>query len=316
METLIVFFIVAVLCIFVIMKSAGFAITAIASYARKTGLSEYLVGFLIVSVGTSLPELSTAFFASTAGHGGLILGDIIGANIIDVTLVLGISAIIAKKIKTEGKIINKTLLTVFGIAILPIILGVDGTLSRLDGILMIIAFLFYVGNMLWSEGKLGKIKKNVAWKDIWQDMVVFLGCLIALLLAARWLVMSSVFIAQDLGVPVYIVGLVFVALGTTVPELTVQLKSIIKGLHGIAFGNILGSVIVNTSLILGFAAIVNPIKIELAGFLTAGLFMVLAVSVAIFFMERKEITWKHGIMLVSIYVVYLVAVIGQALVGN
>ncbi|MFC1752402.1 sodium:calcium antiporter [Thermoproteota archaeon] len=301
-------------CIFVIMKSAGFAITAISDYARKTGLSEYLIGFIVVSVGTSLPELSTAFFASTTGHGALILGDVIGANIVDVTVVLGLTAIIGRKIKIEGKTISKTLLTIFGIAVLPIFLGADGVLSRIDGIVMVIAFLYYIGNMLHVEGKFGHIKKDVAWKDIWKDMLVFLGCLMALLLAARWMVISSVIIAEQIHVPIYLVGLIFISIGTTVPELTVEIKSVLHGMSGLALGDLMGSVVVNTSLVLGFAAILRPIELELAGFLTAALFMIVCISLAIVFLRKKSITWKHGVFLLSIYVIYVITMIVQTII--
>ncbi|MBW2999176.1 hypothetical protein KY339_00760 [Candidatus Woesearchaeota archaeon] len=308
---LVLFFVTALLSIFVIMRAASFAIYAISDYARKTGISDYLIGFLVVSIGTSLPELSTAVFASMAHAGQLVLGDVVGANIIDVTVVLGLTAIIGRKIAISGKVIGKTVLTVLVMALLPILLGVDGDLSRLDGILLIIGFTAYILSLLRKEGKFGKVKKSVAWKDIWRDMIIFLGSLVALLLSARWLVRSSVGIADIIEIPIYIVGLIFVALGTTIPELTVEIKSVLRGLSGIAFGDILGSVVVNSSLVLGVAALLSPFSFDRTIFITSALFMVATVSLAIIFMRRKKITWKHGLVLLVLYLAFLVTEISM-----
>ncbi|MFC1732984.1 sodium:calcium antiporter [candidate division KSB1 bacterium] len=305
--------VIAILSIIVIMKSAEYAIVAIADYAKKTGLSEYFIGFLIVSIGTSLPELSTAFFASLSGQGGLILGNVLGANIIDACVVLGLTAIVGGHIKVKGKFMSKNLIALFIIVLIPLFLGLDGDLSRFDGILLISSFLAYVLILILREGKIGHIKKNVKWKNIWKDMFIFLGCLVALLLSARWLVISSVLISKELGISVYIVGLIFVALGTTVPELTVEIKSVMKGLSGLAFGDVLGSVIVNTSLVLGLAALLNPITLDMGSFFIGSLFMISAVMIAISFMRRKEINWKEGIFLAAFYLFYLAIIISETI---
>ncbi len=297
---------IVLLSIFVMMKAASYAITAIGHYARQAGISDYIIGFLVVSLGTSLPDLSTAFIASAAKQGQLVLGDLIGSSIMDVTVILGVTAIIGRKIIVQGAVLRKTVLLVFGMVLLPLLLSLNGTLSRLDGMLMIAAFIVYVVILIRREGQLGTIRKQIAFKDIWQDMVVFLGCLAALLLSARWLVVSSVQIAAELDISIFVVGLLIIAFGTAVPELAVELKSIRQGKSGIAFGDILGSVVMNLALILGFAALIQPITVPVSTFIVPAMFLITAAFFGILFIMKREITWDEGIGLLLVYGTFVV----------
>jgi len=304
---IIISFIIAIASLLVIMKAASYAITAISNYAKTTGISEYLIGFLVVSIGTSLPELSTAIMGSLANQSKLILGDLIGANIIDVTLVLGLTAIIGKKIVIEGDAIDKTFLTTIALVILPLILGFDGKFQRFDGLILLGAFAIYIFRLIKKEGTLGRIKKSISIKDIWKDMLVFLGSMFALLLSAKWFLISCFQISNYFGIPTFIMGLVFVAIGTTVPELTVSIRSVLKGHHHIGFGNILGSIIANITLVLGIAALINPISFDKTRFITSALFMLTSVVIAILFLKKKTITWQEGVALLLVYITFLVS---------
>jgi len=287
------------------MKSASFAITALSHYAKETGLSQYIIGFLVVSIGTSLPEFGTAVMSSLAGQGIITVGNVIGASIIDITVVLGIMAIIGKRIKLKGGLVRKSALPILALLILPLILALNGTLSRLDGGLMLVAYLFYIGILLKNEGGLGKMKKQVAWKDIWVDMVVFIGCILALLLAARWMVASSIIIATELDLPFFFVGLFLISIGTTIPELVVQVKSVKSGREGLGFGNTFGSIVTNMILILGIAALINPITFNVSTFIIPAMFLITSVFIGIVFMRTEEITWQEGIGLLLIYLTFI-----------
>jgi len=297
---------VMLLSFFIIMKSAGFIILAITDYAKKSGLSEYLLGFVIVAFCTSLPELSTAFFSSLAGKGALVLGDVIGANIIDTTVVLGLVAILGKKMAVGGKKISS-------LAILPIVLlifGFNGVISRLEGSLLIVYFIVYIVVLIMREKGKSKLSKNIKFKDIWKDILIFGFALTALLLATRWMVFSALTISTDLGIPNFLIGLIVIALGTTIPELTVELKSVLAGVKHIAFGDIFGSFITNICLVIGLAALINPITFETFGFYTSLFFMALSIGVSLLFMRGKYIESKHGYILIGIYVLFLVTQIG------
>jgi len=291
----------------IIMKSASYIIRAVTHYAKKTGVSDYLIGFLVVSIGTSLPELTTAFMASFSGNNQIILGDVIGANIIDVTIVLGLTAIIGKNIKVHGKILDKTVFTVLLMALLPLLVGFDGIITKLEGLGLILGFLTYIFVLLKKEGHFGHLKKEIKWSDIWQDMLIVAGCVIALLLSTKWMILSAEKISSILSIPPYFVGLIVMAFGTTIPELTVEISSILRGASGVAFGDILGSVVCNSSLVLGLGALIRPIHFDRGPFISDALFMVTSVFIAIMFIKKKEINWEEGLGLLLLYVTFLVS---------
>lgn len=299
--------IITIVSFVVLVKSADVAVSAISRYAGKVGISEYLIGFLIVSLGTSLPELSTAITSSFSGQGELLLGDVVGANIIDITVVLGLMAIIAKELKIESRMLGKTIFLTMGVVILPFLLGFDGGFSRFDGVLLILSFVFYMFRLWDREGNLGDIKKDVPFKDIYKDMIIFVVSVPLLLLSANFLVASSIKIAYAFNVPLLLIGITLVAIGTTAPELAVEIRSIIKGCKGIAFGDLLGSVVVNSSLVLGLAAVINPITFNISIFVPAITFMVTAVFIGLLFMKQSEITWHEGLGLLLIYVTFLIS---------
>ena len=295
--------IIAILSMLIIMKSAGYMIFAISDYARKSGLSDYLLGFVIVALCTSLPEISTAIFASLAKKGSLILGDVIGANIIDTTIVLGLVAILGKKLKVGGKKIT----SVIAIPLALLIVGFDGTLSRIDGAFLIAIFIVYLVILIMQETSKSKLVQDIKFKKIWKDIAIFGFSLAALLLAARWMVFSALQISQMFNIPPFVLGLFVIALGTTIPELTVELKSILAGAKNLAFGDIFGSFITNICLVLGIAALINPIVFDRFTFFSSFGFMILAIFASVFFMNRKHITWKEGVYLLIIYVLFIIS---------
>ncbi len=303
--TLIYLIIIAVLSLFVILKSASYAITAISNYAKQTGISDYIIGFLVVSIGTSLPDLTTAITASWINKGELIVGNVIGANIVDVFLVIGLMAVIARKINVKGDIISKTIPTIMFMVFLPLVLGFDGIFSRVDGIVLLLAYSVYIYLLIRKEGEIGHVKKQVELRSIILDMVIFIIAIVALLLSVRWLVFSSILISDILNIPMFVFGLIFLAVATTSPELLIGIKSVLKGRSNIGFGEILGSVVANLSLVLGVAAVINPITFSRFDFFIASSFMLFGTFFIVYLIKKKEVNWKHGIMALLMYVIFI-----------
>jgi len=299
------YILVAVLSLFVVIKSAGLLIKSISVYAKKAGISEYIIGFLVVSIGTTLPDISTAIFASMIHQGQLILGDVVGANLLDMTIVIGLMAVIAKRIDIHEKIMNKTILIVIAMVSLPLILGLDGKFSRTDGVILMIAFGLYILRLVRKEKETGHIKNSVLWKNIWKEMFVFLGSLVALLLSARWLVVSTIEISKIWHIPIYFMGLIFIAIGTTTPEISVGIKSALSGKTSIAFGDVLGAIVVNSSFVIGLTAILSPFTFPKSSVLISAFFMILAVIIGVLLLRKGHLTRKMGILLLSIYFVFI-----------
>jgi len=311
MNALVFYIVIFVVCLYIISKSADYAIGAITSYARKTGVSKFIIGFLIVSFGTTFPELSTAIMASVAGESNLLLGDLIGASIIDVALVFALVLIIARviKVKVKQTIDYKVIMVFIMVMLSSFLMLVDGKMGRIDGVILLIAFCTYLVIFWKKEKKISHLKKDIVFRKIWQDIVVFGGCISALLLSARWLVISAVEISYIIHIPKHIIGLLVIAIGTTIPEITVNIKAALKHQTDIGFGNIFGSVVANLTLSLSIAALIRPFDVPFKIFGPSILFLIGFVVVSLFLFTRKKLTWKYGIVLLAAYAVFIIITI-------
>jgi cation:H+ antiporter len=189
---------------------------------------------------------------------------------------------------------------------LPFVLALDGELSRADGIIMIAAFAAYLLKLWQIEGTLGKVRKNVQLKTLWRDAFIFLGCFVALMLAGRWLVFSSVQIANYFNLPSYFIALTVIGIGTTIPDIAIELKSLFKAHASIGLGDLLGSLIIELLLFFGLVALFKPIKIDLAQAANALFFLAAAITLMMFWMNKKQLTWKHGLVFIALYAIFLV----------
>ncbi|MGB9748374.1 MAG: sodium:calcium antiporter [Candidatus Woesearchaeota archaeon] len=296
---------------------ADLVIKSVSSFAKKLGASEYFIGFIVVAIGTSTPELINALIASLTALktndsffknslGNIVVGNMIGANILNSLLVFGIMALVAKKLFVEEDVINKSTFLTLILVVLPLILSLDGFLSKVDGLILIFAFLFYVKDLWDKEASLGRLEKDVPLRKLINEFVVFGLGITIVIISSKYFVVSAVKIADFLRIPSFIIGLTLVSFGTTLPELSVGVLSSFKGHRNIGFGNILGSVVFNILFILGLTALINPISIDIDSFLISFMFMICGFYIAILFLDKKTITWREGLGLLVLYLTFLI----------
>jgi cation:H+ antiporter len=291
---------------YILFKSADLIVFGISDYARILGLSDAITGLLVVAMAASAPEIISSLTGFLTGHAGVGFGTIIGSNMVHVGLALGLLCVIGKKIRLEPSIFTKKRALMWGMLMLPFALGIIGNgLSRLDGAIMLATFCVYL-TMLWKmEGAAGKIKKNVPIKKIWTDAVIFMLALAALILAGRWLVFSSVQIAGYFNVPAYFIALTVIGIGTTIPDFAVEIRSLFKAHSSIGLGDLLGSLMIELLLFFGIVAIISPIHVDLAEAFNAMLFLAIGITAVMFWMNKKQLTWKHGAAFLALYLVFL-----------
>jgi len=291
---------------YILFKSADLIVYGISHYARKLGLSDAITGLVVVAMAASAPEIISSLTGFMTGQSGIGFGTILGSNMVHVGFALGLLCLIGKKISLEPSIFTKKRLLMWGMLMLPFVLGILGNdLSRLDGAIMLAAFCIYLV-MLWKiEGKTGKIKKNVEFKNIWRDAAIFMLALAALILAGRWLVFSSIQIAAYFNVPAYFIALTVIGIGTTIPDFAVEIRSLFQAHSSIGLGDLLGSLMIELLLFFGIVSVITPIKIDMAQALNAMIFLVLGITLVMFWMNKKQLTWKHGIAFLALYAVFL-----------
>ncbi len=301
--------IILIACILIIVKASDWIIKAGSNIAKEIGITDYLIGFAIVAFGTSLPELATAIFGSLRGETRLVLGNLIGAGILDATLVLGLMAIFGQNITISGqmfKTFDQTMMTSLAIVLLPLVLGFDGVISRIDGIILVAAYAVYLAILIRREEHF-KHYKHIVKRDVVKDIFILIIGFPLLLVSAKYLVNAAIDLSLGLGISSYIIGLSVLALGTTFSELIIELRSVVKSRTNIGFGDVLGSLIANVSLILGIAAIIFPIEVKVTSYIISALFLVMATFVALLFLQKKTVTWKEGLALIMIYITFLIS---------
>ncbi len=270
-------------------------------------MKEFVLGFVLVAFSTSIPELFVGIFSALKQISAISLGDVIGANIVDLTIVIGTAALLGKQVRVEKEINRKDILYTTMIAFLPILLFLDQELSRIDGVLLLVVFAWYIIRLIRDRKHFKSLKDGISQMQILIQVMIFIVSLIILLISARFVVDIASQIAIELLLPEILVGLVIVGIGTTLPELSFETNSVRKGFSGMALGDLLGSVVMNSSLVLGLAAVIYPIRASFLPFLIGAFFLMLIIGVfAIFAKTQAKITRKEGILLLLLYVLFVI----------
>ncbi len=286
-----------------------------AASARNMGIAPLLIGLTVVAFATSAPEILVSVVASLRGEPTLAIGNAIGSNIVNIGLVLGMTALI-KPIKLESATLRREMPALLAVSLLTVSLFLDTHLSRIDGIVMLTGLVIV---MIWLA-RLGSrsaandpIKRDYEAEiptDVSMKMAItwtVVG-LVTLLIGAEWLVTGAIGIAQNLGVSEVVIGITIVALGTSLPELTVSIVSALKGEYGLAIGNIVGSNIFNLLAVIGIAATIEPAALA-PSVLSLHIFVMVAFTLVLFAMTydydgKAKLSRMEGIALLIAYVAY------------
>jgi cation:H+ antiporter len=304
---------IVIASLYILFKAADLIVFGISDYAKKLGLSDYLIGLVVVAMAASTPEVISSVFGLMLGKGEVLFGSILGANMVHFALAIGVLLLIGKKMSLDAPIFEKKKLLMWIFMMLPFVLMLDGTLSRSDGVVLVGTFIFYL-SLLWKqEGTIGKIKKYVTLKNIWRDMVIFAGGLVALILAGKWLVTGAVNLSTMVGLPAYLVALTVIGFGTTLPDFIIEFRALKKGHTAIGVGDALGSAMIELILYFGVVAIIKPLQIPLNEIFSTVIFLAVSLTALLFLVRKKQATWKHGLILVGIYLVFMAVEILKAI---
>lgn len=326
-------FIFIISCL-VLFWSGSKLIKSLTRMARYLALREFVLAFFVMAFAGTLPNLFVGINSALHGIPQLSFGEIVGGNVIDLTLAVGLAILIGgTAIPTRSKMVQTSTIFTAVIAVLPLILILDGSLGRGDGLILLLAFALYIfwlfskeerfrkvykGNKNEQENGLGfmaflrnrKEPKSIRQfklflKDL-KNIIIYL----VLLSAASWGVVQSAQVFSDvLNLSLPVVGILIVGLGNALPETYFAIVSARKGHTWLILGNLMGSVIVSATLVLGIVVLISPIQnIDFSPFAIARIFLVIS---AVFFLivvrTGQKITKKEAILLIGIYVLFLIA---------
>jgi cation:H+ antiporter len=296
-------------------KASDWTITNSVRVADITGFGKTTVGFILVAFATSLPELSVSIFAAIGQESiGVAIGNVLGSNIVNVCLILGLCFIIVALKNSSYVVLTPTMTKedvgslYFGLfiaSIIPLTLLYIGYASRFIGIILIAIFVFYIYQLskirkIKEETSLGREKEKLG-KYVF---LTFLGA--ALVVASSYFIVDSAsYIAESVGIPKVVIGATIVAFGTSLPELATSLDATRKGHLDMALGNIVGSCFINITCILGVTLAGSTLRVNMTAFSDLVMFSLITNLLLWYFLSSEKISWREGAVLLFIYFMFL-----------
>lgn len=275
------------------------------AYKLAAGLkiSGYMIGFLLIAIICALPETFISITSAIQDTPSLGMGTIFGSNVADLTLIFGLVIFLGGHgLKASGKIVKHDLLYILILSI-PILLGLDGSYSRVDGLILVVAGIYFFRSMLKRE----QIKDETINRQFSIKYFFFLLIsLTVLLLASDFTVKNAILSAHQLNINPIFAGMFFIALGTTLPELFLSIKAVRENHEGLAIGDILGNVMTDASIVVGIVALISPFSFNPRIVYITGFFMVVSAIFLLYLMKtEKVLSKKAALMLIVFYALFV-----------
>lgn len=300
-----------------ILLGANWLVDGSTSIARKTGMSEFVIGLTIVGIGTSTPEMVVSFLSAFQGKSEMALGNVIGSNIFNILMILGVTTLISPITMSKTNRVKDIPMNIIVTGALMLIwvlhslLGVgENEISRFEGALMLVAFAAYLWMMFRSGSNSTEetSEENARTYSTWLSILLIVTGLACLVGGGKLFVNSATYIAQALNLSEKFIAITIMAAGTSLPELATCIVAARKGRNQMALGNVLGSNIANILMIVGGAAVISPLSlqaisvVDLAVMLVAG-FVLLASAYTI---KKDRIDRREGLVFILIEIAYMV----------
>jgi len=315
--TLLLWIIVFVVALAVLLKSSDYFTDAAEKIGIRLGLPQFIIGVTIVAVGTSLPELISSIIAVTKDASEIVIGNVVGSNIANILLILGITAIYARKVETAYDLLRIDLPILFASALFVFITCYDGNFSFLEGIIGIaaLATYFIYAALQHSDSKVSRTevaeeKKELKRQGLRIQFLILAVSGLFIFLGAKYVVDSVVNISDILNIAKEVIAITAVAVGTSLPELIVSISAARKGNAGMAFGNVLGSNIFNSFAVLGIPSLIGIVAVPQSVIMFSIPVMLGITVLYIFMVQDRQLTIWEGIILVLAYILYIGKIFG------
>ena len=297
-----------------ILFGANFLVDGSSNIARKSGLSEFIIGLTIVGIGTSAPEMVVSFISAINGNSDMAIGNVVGSNIFNTMFILGITSIISPLFITSTNMKRDIPMNIFATILLIItglnrtILGVgENILTKIDGILFLLIFAGYLYISFKKDNK--EEEENECPekpKKVFVSIILLILGFAGLIFGGKLFISSATNISKALGVSDAFIAITIMAVGTSLPELATCVVAALKGKGQLALGNVLGSNISNILLILGGASLIHPLGIKSITSVDLGMILLCSIFIlaSAFLFKKKHIDKVEGIALIIMHLLY------------
>lgn len=310
MLTLFLFF----LGFYILIKGASFLVDGAVSFAKKFNISNIVVGLVIVGIGTSIPEFAITFTANLLSEKEIGIGTVVGSNTFNILFILGLCAIFFP-LKLKEIWVKRDLIWNIGAVLFSLLLALDGSISRFDGFLMLIAFALWLKSAMRENSEIQKNHgdEKISFHLLALPVAIFMifAGFLGVIFGGKWVVDGAAAFARNFGMSEAVIGLTIIGIGTSLPELATSVVAAYKKQPGIAVGTIIGSNIFDFLMILGVSALVKPILFPKNLFFDISLTLFSAILLYIFMFTGKKHTLKRfeGFIFLAIYIAYITYVI-------
>ena len=302
-----------------LIKGASFLVDGASAMARRLNVSDLVIGLTVVAFGTSTPELFVNVIASAKGNTGIAIGNVLGSNIANILLILGVSSVIHPLEVTKGTVWKEIPFSLLAALVLGVMANdqlIDqknfSALSRIDGLILLSFFSIFMYYSYSIAGEIEGVKQHVQMEEkSTVKSLFFVGAgLAALALGGKWIVDGAVVIAKNFGMSESLIGLTIVAVGTSLPELATSATAAYRRNAEIAVGNVIGSNIFNIFFVLGISSIIKPLPFNVKDNLDIGVVILASLLLFLFMFTGKKRSldrWEGAIFLVlyAVYVIFL-----------
>ncbi len=307
-----------------LIKGADFLVEGSSDIAKRFHIPEIVIGLTIVSIGTSLPELLVSINSATKGFSDMSLGNVIGSNICNFLLILGVSSALRRlKLKKETRYIEVPLCILYTI-IFTILCNTGNMITRVEAVILLVLFNIFIGytvamgikgekydeeTLIDEDDETEKAAKEKDPGSIWRNIIQILVGIVALKFGGDFIVDNSVIIAEYFNISEKIISLTIIAIGTSLPELVTSVIAALKGNSDISVGNIIGSNIFNMTFIIGIAALIKPITFNIE--YNTDLIVLFVASIGLFLFQyippKNMMSKRNGVMYLVGYVAYMIS---------
>ena len=296
---------IGILCLgfLLLVKGSDFFVDGSAGIATRFGIPQLIIGLTIVAMGTSAPEAAVSITAAFEGSADIAIGNIVGSNILNVFIILGIAAVIVV-MKVEMSTIKYEIPYMIFCSVILLLMGLDGKVGILEGVLLWGAFLLYLAYLFIHAKKNKEETIQGKTRKLWMELLFIAGGMGAIILGSKLAVDSATELARIFEVSERFIGLTIVALGTSLPELFTSVNAARKGNADIAIGNIVGSNIFNILFVIGTTGLVTPVPfadkyiLDSIVMIAAGIILLLCVT------REKKLTRPGGVLMLLCYGTY------------
>jgi cation:H+ antiporter len=293
----------------VLFASGIVLVESLSKIARFLRITEFTAAFIIMAIATSLPELFVGISSALEKSPSLSLGNIIGANILNLTLVTGLIILAGRGLKIKSKETKKdALLMLIPIAALIILSFIGNSLSRIDGAILVCIFFIYSYRLIEKRKQefKEKLENEIKRYEIVIHSMLFVVSLLLMFYSSKLVVHYAILLSQALKVPTIVIGLFLISIGTVLPELTFGISAALKNKGEMALGDQIGTIVVNSTFIIGIVAIIQPIKTSMMIFMISAAFLLFSAFIfATFFQVSRKLYVIEAIALIFLYLLFV-----------